>query len=227
MGPTVPDLAVLMPVYNEAATVGAVAAMVLARAEVAELLIVDDASTDATPAELARLAATDPRVKILRHNRNRGKGAALRTAIAAASAPVAVIQDADLEYDPADYAELLAPIRSGKADAVFDPVSPGKAASCISGTWRATGSDPPLQHADQSQPHRHGMRFESLPHRQAQGHATPRGRLRHRAGVTAQAARLRLRIFEGGGSYAGRTYAEGKKITWRDGLRAIRVILKG
>lgn len=230
MGPTAPDLAVLMPVFNEAATVGAVAAGVLARAGVAELLIVDDASTDNTPAELALLASADPRVKVLRHGRNRGKGAALRTAIAAVSAPIAVIQDADLEYDPADYGELVAPIRSGKADVVFGSRFAGGRPHRMLYFWHMAGNRLlTLLSNMRTNLNLTDMECGSKAFRTDKLKAM---RLREdgfgiEPELAAQAARLRLRIFEVGVSYAGRTYAEGKKITWRDGLRAIRVILKG
>jgi len=112
-------LDVIMPVFEEAATLREIAARVLARPEVARLIAVDDGSVDDTGATLDELARADGRVLVLRHPVNRGKGAAIRTALACVEADAVVIQDADLEYDPDEYPALLAPIESGEADAVF------------------------------------------------------------------------------------------------------------
>ena len=113
-----PCLTAVMPVYNEAATVAAVVRMVLAQRPVHELVIVDDCSQDGTYLELQRLAENEPRIKLLRHTVNQGKGAALRTGIALATSDIVIIQDADLEYDPAEYYRLIGPIISNKADVV-------------------------------------------------------------------------------------------------------------
>ena len=114
-----PCLSVVMPVFNEAATVGEVIKTVLAQRPVQQLVIVDDCSSDGTWEKLQPLAQNEPRIKLVRHEVNQGKGAALRTGFAHATAPIVIIQDADLEYDPAEYYRLLAPILSGKADVVF------------------------------------------------------------------------------------------------------------
>ena len=112
-------VSVVMPVFNECGTLETVLLAVLNQPCVAELIAVDDHSTDGSIELLERLAKQEARIKVLRHERNQGKGAALRTGISKASADIVLIQDADLEYDPADYAALLKPILSGKADAVF------------------------------------------------------------------------------------------------------------
>src|ERR1039458_8253145 len=114
-----PCLSVVMPVYNEAATVAEVIKVVLLQRPVQQLIIVDDASTDGTWEKLQSATNGDARVTLVRHEQNQGKGAALRTGFAQAIAPVVMVQDADLEYDPAEYHRLLAPILSGKADVVF------------------------------------------------------------------------------------------------------------
>ena len=116
---TNPNVSVIMPAFNERATVEAVLGLVLAQPCVAEVVVVDDCSTDGTFEVLTNAAAAWQRIRLHRHERNQGKGAALRTGISKASADIVLIQDADLEYDPADYAALLKPILSGKADAVF------------------------------------------------------------------------------------------------------------
>lgn len=170
------------------------------------------------------------RVKILRHDSNRGKGAALRTAIAAVSAPIAVIQDADLEYDPADYGELLAPIRGGKADAVFGSRFAGGKPHRVLYFWHMVGNRfltllsnmrTNLNLTDMECGYK-AFRTDKLRAMQLREEGF---------GVepefAAEAARLRLRLYEVGVSYAGRTYAEGKKITWRDGCHALWVILRG
>ncbi|HZU17977.1 MAG TPA: glycosyltransferase family 2 protein [Candidatus Dormibacteraeota bacterium] len=111
-------LSVVVPVYNEASTVGTILAHVLRRPEVKEVVVVDDGSTDGSWEVIQEVAAREPRVRALRQERNRGKGAALRLAISYLTAPFAVVQDADLEYDPDDYPRLLAPLLGGRADAV-------------------------------------------------------------------------------------------------------------
>jgi glycosyltransferase involved in cell wall biosynthesis len=114
----VPDLSVLIPVYNEEQTLGRLLDAVEERPEVSELVIVDDGSTDGT-SEILEARDFKGNVQIIRHERNRGKGAALRTAIAAATGDVALVQDADLEYDPAEFPLLLAPIERGRAEVVY------------------------------------------------------------------------------------------------------------
>src|SRR5262245_11005251 len=108
-----------MPVYNEAATVEKVIRVVLEQRPVQELIVVNDASTDGSGSVLQGIAKTDPRVKFCEHQRNKGKGAALATGFTQATAPIVMIQDADLEYDPTEYYLLLKPILSGKADVVY------------------------------------------------------------------------------------------------------------
>jgi glycosyltransferase involved in cell wall biosynthesis len=114
-----PCLSVVMPVYNEVATVAEMVNIVLAQRPVSQLVIVDDGSKDGTWSQLEAVAQMDPRIKLVRHHVNQGKGAALRTGIAHANSEIVIIQDADLEYDPAEYYRLIAPIQSGKADVVF------------------------------------------------------------------------------------------------------------
>ncbi|MEI9863101.1 MAG: glycosyltransferase family 2 protein [Limisphaerales bacterium] len=114
-----PCLTAVMPVYNEAETVAEVIGVVLAQRPVLQLVIVDDCSKDGTWEKLQPLAQNEPRIKLVRHEVNQGKGAALRTGISYATAPIVIIQDADQEYDPTEYFRVLIPILSGKADVVF------------------------------------------------------------------------------------------------------------
>lgn len=217
-----------MPVYNEAATVADILRRVLAQPAVSEVVVVDDGSSDGTASILDRLASAETRLRVLRHKSNSGKGAALRTGIAAISAPVTVIQDADLEYDPAEYDELLAPILAGRADAVFGSRFIGGQARRVLYFWHMAGNRLLTLLSN--------MRTNlNLTDMECGQKAFLTDKLRamrlreNRFGIepefAAQASRLGLRIYEVGVSYRGRTYAEGKKITWRDGLDAIRAIL--
>ena len=135
-------LSVVMPVYNEAQTVRKMAELVLQRPCVKELVIADDGSADGTRDVLKRLAETEPCVRILLHERNQGKGAALRTGFAAAQGPYVIVQDADLEYDPAEYPRLLAPVLQDRPMSCMARASPDPqhTASSISGIRQATAS---------------------------------------------------------------------------------------
>jgi glycosyltransferase involved in cell wall biosynthesis len=221
--------AVIMPVYNERATILMVARRVLEQPGVVELVVADDGSTDGTAELLAELATEDTRVRLLRHEVNRGKGAALRTALGAVTAPVVTIQDADLEYDPAEYAALLAPIFAGKADAVFGSRFIGSQAHRVLYFWHMVGNRfltllsnmrTNLNLTDMECGHKAFLtaKLRAMPLRECGFGIEPE--------LAALAARDQLRVYEVGVSYDGRTYAEGKKITWRDGLRAIWVILR-
>jgi len=224
-------LAVVVPVYNEAATVARVLAAVLLQPSVRQLIVVDDGSTDGTPEALRRFAEVcrDPRLHLAVHEANRGKGAALRTGFALAEAPAVLIQDADLEYDPAEYEALLAPFRSGTADAVFGSRFPGL-------------NDPRVVY----QRFFWGNRFLTFLSNRCTGlrlSDITAGFKVFRLGIVrqltieetgfgidaelvAKTARLGCRIEEVPISYRGRTFAEGKKIGWRDGIRIIGCILK-
>jgi len=222
-------VAVVMPVYNEAATLEAAVRAVLAQPVVQEVIGVDDASTDGSWAVLERCAAIDPRLRLLRHDRNQGKGAALRTGFAQVRAPIVLVQDADLEYDPAEYAVLLGPILAGKADVVFGSRFQGSGAHRVLYFWHAMGNKfltllsnmlTNLNLTDVETCYK-VFRREVLERIRIE-----ESRFGFEIEVIAKISRLGVRLYEVPISYHGRTYAEGKKATWRDGLSALRCVVK-
>jgi len=224
-----PSLSVIMPVYNEAKTVEEVIRKVLEQAEVAELITVNDASTDGTGDVLRELAKSFPKMKVFEHAVNQGKGAALRTGISHATAPYVIIQDADLEYEPEEYPVLLKPILSGKADVVFGSRFIGGEAHRVLYFWHSVGNNfltllsnmfTNLNLTDMETCYK-VFRREII-----QSITIEENRFGFEPEITAKVARKNVRIFEVAISYSGRTYAEGKKIGWKDGLSAVRCILK-
>ena len=224
-----PCLAVVMPVFNEAATVADVIKTVLAQRPVQQLVIVDDASTDGTWEQLQPLAQNEPRVKLVRHETNQGKGAALRTGISFAASPVVIIQDADLEYDPAEYHRLLAPILSGKADVVFGSRFTGSDAHRVLYYWHSVGNKMLTTFSNMAS----GLNltdmetcYKTFRREIIQKIKIEENRFGFEPEITAKVARLKVRIYEVAISYYGRTYTEGKKIGWRDGFHALWCIFK-
>jgi len=221
-------LAVVVPVYNEAATVERVVSKVLEQPQVAEVIVVDDGSLDGTAEKLQTLLEGNDRIRVMRHETNRGKGAALKTAIPEIKSLVAVIQDADLEYDPAEYATLLAPVLAGRADAVFGSRFVGGQAHRVLYFWHMAANR--LLTLLSNMKTNLNLTDMECGHKLFLTEKLKRMRLRENGfgiepELAAQAARLGLRVYEVGVSYSGRTYAEGKKITWRDGFDAIRSIV--
>jgi hypothetical protein len=221
-------LTVVMPVYNEVETVAQSTRRVRSVPLHIELICVDDGSTDGTRDELRRLEAEGVIHRLLLHPKNRGKGAAVRTGIAAATGDVIVIQDADLEYDPFELPRLLEPIADGRADAVFGSRFMGGPHRVLY-FWHSMGNraltllsnmmtDLNLTDMETCYKMVRADLLKRLPLRTNRFGIEPE--------LTARLAQSRARIYELPISYAGRTYAEGKKIGWRDGVAALWHILR-
>jgi len=223
-------LTAVMPVYNEAGTVAEVIKVVLSQRPVEQLVIVDDASSDDTWGQLQAATAGDSRVKLIRHVQNQGKGAALRTGLAHATSAIIIIQDADLEYDPGEYYRVLAPILSGKADVVFGSRflgSPG--GHRVLYYWHSVGNKILTTLSNMAT----GLNLTDMEtcykvfrREVVQKIRIEENRFGFEPEITAKVARLKVRIYEVAISYYGRTYLEGKKIGWRDGVRALWCIFK-
>ena len=224
-----PCLSVVMPAFNEEKTLAEVVASVIAQPLVAELIIVDDASHDGTWEVLQKLAAAEPRIKPYQHAVNQGKGAALRTGFGKATQPYVIIQDADLEYDPSEYGKLLGPILRNRADVVFGSRFLGSEEHRVLYYWHSVGNTflttlsnmfTNLNISDMETCYK-VFRREII-----QGITIEENRFGFEPEITAKVARMNVRIYEVAVSYHGRTYAEGKKIGWKDGISAIRCIFK-
>ena len=224
-------LSVIIPCYNEVKTIGAVIdAVNAAPYPDKEIIIVDDCSSDGTRDRLKNEIAGSGRVaQILYHDVNRGKGAALRTGIMAATGELVIIQDADLEYDPSDYDRLVKPILQNRADVVFGSRFAGGDAHRVLYYWHSVGNKvlttlsnmfTNLDLTDMETGYKL-FRREII-----QGIRIEENRFGFEPEITAKVAKLNCRIYEVGINYYGRTYAEGKKIGWKDGVRAIYCILK-
>jgi glycosyltransferase involved in cell wall biosynthesis len=224
-----PCLSVVMPVYNEAATIGNVITAVLSQRPVKQLVIVDDCSSDGTSDKLKAIAQNEPRIMLIRHEVNQGKGAALRTGFTYATSPIVIIQDADLEYDSAEYYRLLMPVLNGKADVVFGSRFMSSDARRVLFYWHSVGNKVLTTLSNMAT----GLNLTDMEvcyklfrREIIQGIKIEENRFGFEPEITAKVARLKVRIYEVAISYNGRTYAEGKKIGWRDGIQALMCILK-
>ena len=220
-------LSVMIPAFNEERTLEVILNRVLERPEVGEVIAVDDGSTDNTWTILRRLADRDPRIRAFRQERNQGKGAALRRAITEVRMPFAVVQDADLEYDPRDYPTLLQPLVEGRADVVFGVR--GFAGQTAFSFWFVLGNKAVTLAAN--------LLFDCYISDLETGYKALRADLWRRLNlqgdrfdiepdITSRVLRLGYRIHEVPIRYYARSRAEGKKLTWLDGLRALGELVR-
>jgi glycosyltransferase involved in cell wall biosynthesis len=214
-----------MPCFNEIDTIDEITKRVLESPWVGELVIVDDGSTDGTREWLADFA--DPRVKVHLQPQNMGKGAALRKGFSEATQPFTIVQDADLEYDPNEYGTLLAPLVDGRADVVYGSRFQGGEAHRVLFFWHSMGNKlltllsnmvTDLNLTDMETCYK-AFRTEVI-----QAIPIEEDRFGFEPEITGKVAHRHLRVYEVGISYSGRTYEEGKKIGWRDGVRALYCI---
>jgi glycosyltransferase involved in cell wall biosynthesis len=222
-------VSVVMPIYNEEETLEAIVRRVKHVAPDVELVAVDDGSVDRSREILARLEAEGLVDRVTLHDQNRGKGAALSTGFRVATGDVVIVQDADLEYDPAEYPVLLAPILDNRADVVYGSRFMGGQPHRVLYFWHSVGNKL-LTLASNMVTNLNLTDMETC-YKCFRREVLDRLTVEERAfGVepelTAKIALGGWRVYEVGISYAGRTYAEGKKITWRDGMSAFRCIVK-
>jgi len=222
-------ISVVVPVFNEAQTIEEIVRRILAVDISKELIIVDDCSMDRTPSILRKLKEGGYIDQLFMHERNQGKGAALRTGFAHTRGEIVIVQDADLEYDPAEYPSLLEPILADKADVVFGSRFLSGHPHRVLYFWHYLGNKlltllsnmfTNLNLTDMETCYK-VFRRDVLKKIRIE-----EDRFGFEPEITAKVAKNNWRIYEVGISYSGRTYAEGKKVNWRDGIHAIRCILK-
>jgi glycosyltransferase involved in cell wall biosynthesis len=222
-----PCLSVVIPCYNEESTVASVVDKVLANPWVAEVIVVDDGSTDKSREILA--AIDEPKLVVLLQPMNQGKGAALRAGFARATVDYVIVQDADLEYDPDEFELLLGPLEDDKADVVFGSRFQSGRPHRVLYYWHSVGNRllttlsnmfTNLNLTDME------TCYKAFRRSVIQSITIEEDRFGFEPEITAKIARGGWRVYEVGISYSGRTYAEGKKIGWRDGVRAFYCIVR-
>ena len=219
-------VSVVIPAYNEVYTIDKIISRVCRSEAADEIIVVDDASTDGTREKLSHLAQERARVRVVYHTRNQGKGAALRTGFQAVTGDVIIIQDADLEYDPRDYPQLLAPILDGRADVVYGSRFLGGPHRVLF-FWHYVGNQlltilsnmlTNINLTDME------TGYKAFSVKVLKTFVLKSQRFGFEPEFTAKVAKHKFRIYEVPISYSGRTYDEGKKITWKDGVKAIAAI---
>lgn len=220
-------LSVVVPIYNEKETIKEIYERIKAVDIDKEIILIDDNSTDGTRDIIKELASDD--TKIYFHERNMGKGAALRTGFQKATGDILIIQDADMEYDPNEYPKLIRPILEGKADVVYGSRFAGGEYHRVLLFWHMVGNKfltllsnifTNLNLTDMETCYKV---FKREVYKEIK---IEENRFGFEPEITAKVAKLRVRLYEVGIAYAGRTYSEGKKIGWKDGVSAIRCIMK-
>jgi len=222
-----PDVCFVIPVYNEEARVREALKRVIQQPFVKEILVIDDGSTDNSLSIISEIQ--DPRLRVLQAPVNRGKGAALRWGFSEATAPFVAVHDADLEYDPAEIERLLVPLRDGRADVVYGSRFMGADEHRVLYYWHSVGNKFLTTLSNMvTNLNLTDMETGTKVFRRdvIQSIELKEDRFGFEPEITAKTARRGDRIYEVGISYSGRTYAEGKKISWKDGFRAIWVIFK-
>jgi glycosyltransferase involved in cell wall biosynthesis len=222
-------LSVVMPVYNEQATLRRVVERVLSVGLEIELLCVDDGSNDSSREILADLQKQWPQVRVILQSHNMGKGAALRRGIQEATGDYVIIQDADLEYDPKDYQPLLGPLEAGQADVVYGSRFLGSGPHRVLYFWHSVGNwiltllSNMLTNLNMTDME---TCYKVFRREVIQSIRLEEDRFGFEPEVTVKIAKRKLRVYEVGVTYWGRTYEEGKKIGWKDGFRALWCLAK-
>ena len=221
------QVSVVIPVYNEVSTIREIVVRVQAVDLEKEIIIVDDGSTDGTREQLQKITLSQENIKVFYHDRNQGKGAALRTGFAGATGDIVIIQDADLEYDPREYPVLLEPILDGRADVVYGSRFLGGPHRVLF-FWHYVGNKfltllsnavTNLNLTDME------TCYKVFKREVLAGMNLKSNRFGFEPEFTVKIAKKDFRIYEVPISYSGRTYAEGKKIGWKDGVKAIFAII--
>ena len=219
-------ISVVIPVYNEIDTIEEILARVDKVAIKKEIIVIDDLSIDGTRERLKKIVADKENVKVIYHSRNRGKGAALRTGFESVTGDIVIIQDADLEYDPNEYPNLLEPISDGRADVVYGSRFIGGPHRVLF-FWHYVGNklltliSNALTNLNLTDMETCYKVFKSQILKDLN---LKSNRFGFEPEFTAKVSKMRLRIYEVPISYSGRTYSEGKKITWKDGIVALCLI---